>query len=324
MAAPTGTYQTFQQIGIREDLSDMIYDISPTETPFMNLAKRGKASNRFIEWQTDALAAAANNATIEGDDATTNTAVPTSRLRNYLQLADKVARTSSTADAVNTAGRAEELAYQVAKRSKELKRDIETTLTGNYDSSAGSATVARQCGGIESWYQTNTSRGSGGSSGGYTSSTNYTIQATDSTSTQQRTFTEALLKTVIKSVWSKGGSPSVIMTGGFNKQKASGFAGIATLYRDTAQKMRPASILAAADIYISDFGEHRIIPNRFSRDRTVHVLDFDYLSVHYLQGFQVQKLAKTGHSERRMISTEFTLCVKNEAALGVIADLTTS
>lgn len=324
MAAPTGTFQNYQQVGTREDLSDMIYNISPVETPFMSMAKRGKASNVFVEWQTDALAAAANNKTIEGDDATTNTAAPTTRLRNYCQLADKVVRTSSTADAVNTAGRKRELAYQVTKRSQEIKRDMETTLTGNYDSSAGSATVARACGGLESWYETNTSRGTAGASGGYTSSTNYTIAATDATSTQQRTFTEALLKTVIRQCWSAGGDPGIVMVGGFNKQKASGFAGIATLYRDTQGSNRPASILAAADIYVSDFGQHRIIPNRFSRERTAHVLDMDYWEVAYLQPFKIEPLAKTGHSDRRLISVEFTLCSKNEAASGVVADLTTA
>ena len=114
MAVPAGTMQTFQQIGIREQLADMIYDISPTETPFLSNAKRGKATNRKAEWQLDALAAAnGDNATIEGDDATTDTAVPTTRLNNYTQLMDKVVRTSSTADAVSTAGRKNELSYQI-------------------------------------------------------------------------------------------------------------------------------------------------------------------------------------------------------------------
>ena len=324
MTAPTGTTQTFDQVGIREDLSDMIYDISPVETPFMSLARRGKARDRFTDWQIDSLADAANNATIEGDDATTNTASATVRLRNYVQLADKVVRTSSTADAVNTAGRKRELAYQVTKRSQELKRDIEKNLTGNYASSAGSGSVPRQSAGLEAWYTTNTSRATGGSNGGFQTSSNVVSAATDATSTQIRTFTESLLKTVIRSTWSAGGNSEIIMTGPFNKQQASSFSGIATLYRDTAGSNRPASIMAAADIYISDFGNHKILPNRFSRDRTVHVLDMDYWEVQYLQPFTVERLSKTGHSERRMISTEYTLCSKNEAASGVIADLTTS
>lgn len=326
MTVPTGTFQTFQQTGIREDLSDVIYDISPVETPFLSLARRGKTTNRFAEWQTDALAAAVGtNATIEGDDATTDTATATTRLRNFCQLMDKVVRTSSTADAVLTAGRKRELNYQVVKRGRELKRDMETRLTGNFGSSAGTASTPRELGGLESWYVTNTDRAaSGAADGGYSATNNTTGAATDTSAGALRTFTETLLKTAVRTAWSAGGSPELIMTGPFNKQVASNFSGIATLYRDTAGSMRPASILAAADIYVSDYGQHRIIPNRFSRDRTVHVLDMDFWEVAYLQPFKIERLAKTGHSERRMLSVEFTLCSKNEAASAVIADLVTS
>lgn len=326
MSVPSGTMQTYQQVGIREQLADMIYDISPTETPFLSNAKRGKATNRKAEWQLDSLAAAnGDNKTIEGDDATTDTAAPTSRLNNYTQLMDKVVRTSSTADAVSTAGRKKELSYQITKRSKELKRDMEARLTGNYASTAGAAGSARELGGLESWYATNTSRGgSAGASGGFSSTTGVTVAATDSTT--QRTFTEALLKDVIRQCWESGGDPTMIMVGSFNKQKASAFSGIASLYRDTNGKnsAKQISIIGGADLYISDFGEHKIVPNRFSRSRTAHVLDMEYWEVQYLQPFSIVPLAKTGHSERRMLSAEFTLCSKNEAASGVVADLTTS
>ena len=333
MTAPAGTMQTYQQVGIREQLADMIYDISPTETPFLSNAKRGKATNRKAEWQLDALADAnGDNKTIEGDDATTDTAVATTRLNNYTQLMDKVVRTSSTADAVSTAGRKKELSYQITKRSKELKRDMEARLTGNYASTAGVAASARELGGLESWYATNVNRGSNasaetnGASGGFSSTTGVTVAATDASATAQRTFTEALLKDVIRQCWDSGGDPTMVMVGGFNKQKASAFSGIASLYRDTNGKnsAKQISIIGGADLYISDFGEHKIVPNRFSRARTAHVLDMDYWEVQYLQPFKIEPLAKTGHSERRMISVEFTLCSKNEAASGVVADLTTS
>lgn len=322
MAVPTGTMQTYQQVGIREQLADTIYDISPTETPFLTMAKRGKASNTKAEWQTDALAAAdGNNAVIEGDDATTNTAAPTTRLANYTQIMDKVVRTTSTANAVNTAGRKRELSYQVSKRSLELKRDMETRLTGNYGATIGSATHARQLAGLGAWYETNASRGTGGTAGGFT--TTKALAATDATASNVRTFTEALLKTVIRDVWNAGGDPRVILVGGFNKQKASTFEGIATQYREN-RGTKHATILGAADVYVSDFGEHRIIPDRFSRDREAHVLDMDYWEVQYLQSFKIEPLAKTGHSDRRMLSVEFTLASKNEAASGIVADLVTS
>lgn len=324
MAVPGGTTQTFQGVGIREDLSDIIYDITPTETPFLSMARRGKATQTKHEWQTDALAAADGaNAVIEGDDATINTFTATTRLANYTQIMDKAISISGSMEAVNSAGRKSELSYQLSKRSRELKRDMETRLTGNYASTAGAAGAARATAGVEAWLASNTELGSGGAVGGYTT-TGVVVAATDATSTQFQTFIEADLKSVIKQCWTNGGDPGVVMVGPFNKQKASGFGGIATLYRDTAGSMKPATIMGAADVYVSDFGEHRIVPNRFSRDRTALVLDMDYWEVAYLRPFQQAKLAKTGDSEKRQLLVEFALCSKNEAASGKIADLTVS
>ena len=129
MAVPAGSYQTYSAVGEREDLTDIIYDISPLDTPFMTNATRETATMTLYEWQTDSLDTAASNAQIEGDDATTNTASPTSRLGNYTQISTKVPRVTGTLRAVNTAGRADELSYQISKRGRELKRDMETALT---------------------------------------------------------------------------------------------------------------------------------------------------------------------------------------------------
>src|SRR5690606_37284333 len=182
------------------------------------------------------------------------------------------------------AGRKEELSYQIAKRSRELKRDMEQRLTGNYGSIAGNATTtARETAGVEAWLTGNVDRGSGGADGGF--SAGIVTAATDGT---QRAFTEDQLKAVIEMCWTEGGNPQVIMVGPHNKQAASGFGGIATLYRDTAGSSKPATILGAADVYVSDFGEHRIVPNRFSRDRTALVLDPEFWEVRYLQPFRVQ------------------------------------
>lgn len=325
MAVPTGTYQTYQQVGIREDLADKIYDISPTETPFMTMCKVGKkAANTKVEWQTDALAAAdADNAVIEGDDATTDTASPTTRLSTYTQIMDKVVRVSETSQQVNAAGRKKALAYEVAKRSKEIKRDMESRITGNKASSAGSAGAARTTAGVLAWLETNTSRGTGGSDGGFNSGTGVVDAATDASSSNVRTFTEALLKAVIKDCWDNGGEPNIVMVGSHNKQIVSGFGGIATQYRDNRQ-VGPASIIASADVYVSDFGQFQIVPNRFSSARDAMVLDMEFWELRYLQPFNISPLAKTGHSERRLLRAEFALCSKNEGASGVIADLTTS
>lgn len=321
------TYTTYSQIGIREDLSNAIYDISPLDFPFMTTIQRGApAKNRFIEWQTDALASAStSNQAVEGADATYSTATPTTRLRNYTQISQKSIIVSGTAQAVTTAGREEELAYQIAKRSKEIKRDMESSFCQNIASRIGSAATARRMAGFEAWITTNTSRGTGGTSGGYTAAGTVTA-ATDASSTNQRTFTETRLKAVIQSCWSSGGNPNLVIVGPVNKQKASGFVGITTKYTDfgNAGSSSNLTIVAAADMYLSDFGKLKIVPNRFSRERSAMIVDPEYWSIHYLRPFAVNPINKTGDAEKRQLIVEYTLCSRNQRASGICADLTTT
>jgi hypothetical protein len=327
MSVPSGTYQTYQQIGIREDLSNAIYNISPMETPVMSAIQRGApAKNRYIEWQKDALAAAALNTMIEGNDAITNTATPTVRLRNYTTISAKAIVVSGTAQAVTTAGREEEMAYQLAKRGKEIKRDMELMITNNYASLAGATATARRSASIEAWVTTNDTRGTGGTDGGFTAAGTVTA-ATDASSTNMRTFTEARLKAVIKNCWASGGQPTLCVVGPVNKQKASAFSGITTKYTDfgnDAKSSASLAIIAAADIYLSDFGKLKIVPDRFSRERTALVLDLEYWSLHYLRPFSVNPLAKTGDADKRQMLNEWTLCSRNEGASGVVADILTT
>ena len=328
------TYSTYEQIGIREDLSDAIYDISPMETPFMSTVRRGApAKNRFIEWQKDALASAtAVNHAYEGEDMVALTATPTSRLRNYCQINAKGIIVSGTANAVSTAGREQELAYQIAKRSKEIKRDIEKQLTGNLASSAGTAaTTARRSAGFEAWITTNsvyggTAGATDGADGGYTAAGTVTA-ATDGSSSNLVTFTEAKLKSVIALCWAAGGQPTTLMVGSFNKRRVSSFAGITTKFTDfnnSASSSKGLAIVGAADIYLSDFGKLQVVPSRFSRDRTALLIDWEYWSMHYLRPFFVQEIAKAGDAEKRQLLCEWTLCSKNEGASGKHGDLTTS
>lgn len=293
----------------------------------MSTIQRGApAKNRFIEWQTDALASASTtNQAVEGADASYSTATPTVRLRNYTQISQKAIIVSGTAQAVTTAGREEELAYQIAKRSKEIKRDMESMFTQNIASRAGSALTARRMAGYEAWITTNTSRGTGGANGGYTAAGTVTA-ATDASSTNQRTFTETRLKSVIQQCWSSGGSPSLVIVGPVNKQKASAFAGITTKYTDfgNAGSSSSLTIVAAADMYLSDFGKLKIVPNRFSRERSALVVDTDYWSIHYLRPFAVNPINKTGDAEKRQLIVEYTLCSRNQRASGIVADLTTT
>jgi hypothetical protein len=287
------------------------------------IAGRGKAKATYHEWQIDTLASAGANQAVEGNDATFTTAAPTTRVGNRTQISTKTVLVSGTQEVVDKAGRDSEYEYQAAKRMAELKRDMEYVLTQNQASSAGGKSAARRLGGLEGWYTTNTSRGAGGNaSGGFSSGD--VLAPTDATVAAQRTFSETLLKTACQQAWTQGGSPDTVMVGPINKQLSSRFAGIATLYRDTAGKKSNVSILGAADVYVSDFGEVRIIPNRFSRERTAHVLDSNYWNVAYLRPFKEEKLAKTGDGLKGQIIVEYTLVSKNEAASAVVADLTTT
>jgi hypothetical protein len=308
------TFTAHTAIGQREDLTDIIYDISPTETPFMSSIGKTKATAVYHEWQTDSLAAATTaNAAIEGADATSATLSPTVRLGNYTQIIQKTVQVSGTLDTVNKAGRKSEKAYQLAKASAELKRDLETILLANQGRSAGSSTIARKLGSILSWIKTNSDKASDGADPA-------TIGVSTRTDGTARTFTEALLKTVVSEVFVSGGNPKVLMVGAAGKQKVSSFAGIAA-QRYMAPGNTPTTIIGAADVYMSDFSTISVVPNRFMRTRDALILDPEYAALAYLRPFQTNDLAKTGDSENTQLLAEVTLEVKNEAAHGIIADL---
>jgi hypothetical protein len=314
------TYQTYQSIGNREDLSDVIYDISPTDTPLLNTLARAKATAVYHEWQTDSLAAATTaNAAVEGADASDATMSPTTRLGNYTQIVQKTIKISGTLESVDKAGRKSEKAYQLSKASAELKRDIETILTANQGKSAGDSSNARTLGAMLSWIKTNTNKSSG-TTAGVDPTTAGTSTRTDGT---QRAFTETILKDVIQKVYSAGGNPKILMVGPFQKQAVSAFAGIAA-QRYMAPSDAPTTIIGAADVYMSDFGTISVVPNRFMRTRDALVLDPEYAAVAYLRPFATNELAKAGDAEKTQILAELTLEMRNEAAHGIAADLSTS
>ena len=308
------TFTAHSAIGQREDLIDVIYDISPTETPIMSTLARTKATAVFHEWQSDSLTAAtAANAAVEGADGVSATISPTTRLGNYTQIVQKTVQVSGTLEAVNKAGRRSERAYQLAKASSELKRDMETIITANQGRDAGSSTAARKLGAILSWLKTNTSAGTSG-----TDPT--TIGVSTRSDGATRTFTEQLLKDVVAEVFDSGGSPSMLSVGSGLKQKVSSFAGIAA-QRYMAPDNAPTTIIGAADVYLSDFGTLAVTPNRFQRTRDALILDPEYAALAYLRPFQTNDLAKTGDSEKTQLLAEFTLEMRNEAAHGIVADL---
>lgn len=326
MSQTSNTFDTFAAKGIRESLSNVIYNISPEETPFMSNIGRENVKNTYFEWQTDSLAAASTtNAQIEGDDVSSyDSTSATTRIGNYTQVSRKTLILSGTLESVDKAGRRSELAYQLAKRSAELKRDMEAIMLCNQKAdggSAGTSTALRKTGSLLAFIKSNTDKGTGGADPSYTTQPNAT--RTDALDANLRTFTETILKSVIQKVWAAGGTPKILMVGPVNKQRVSGFAGIAEIRREVVGN-KPATIIGAADVYVSDFGNVSVVPNRFQRERDAFVLDPEYAAVAFLRPFQTVELAKTGDAEKRMILVEWGLKVNTEAAHGLAADLTTT
>lgn len=318
MALPTNTATTYATVGIREDLSDKIYRITPEETPFTQNIGTAKATATYHEWQKQDLAAAADdNAVLEGDDATLDAQNVTARVGNRCQISDKTAVVSGTVDAVNKAGRGKEMDLQVVLKGLELGRDIEKQMLSNKASVAGSAGVARQSAGMESWITTNASRGAGGSGGGF--SAGVVSAPTDGT---QRAFTETLLKAAHLAAFNAGGKPNQLYMSGTQKQVFSGFAGIAQ-QRHEVGGGGGAEIIGAADVYVGDFGRLTAIPHPYGmRSRTVLGIDPRMVAKANLRPMFDQPLAKNGDNAKRQLLEEYTLEVKNEAAHFVVADLT--
>jgi len=311
---------------IREDLSNIIYDISPADTAFISNVGRDTCENTYFEWQTDALAAAdTTNAVIEGADAGNAEFTPTVRVANYTQISRKVISVSGTDDAVNNAGMRTQMAYQTAKAAKELKRDMEAILTSNQAGVAGNTSTARKTAGLPTWLITNSqanaatvSAMSGASGNGYPS----TAWTGLSTATDVA-FTETMLKTAIQQVWEQGGDPSILMVNAYNKTVASAFSGLAQ-QRMNYTSAQPMKILACADVYLGDFGEVAIVPNRFSPGNFAFVLDPEYASVSYLRPFRTFDLAKAGDSDKKEMVVEYGLRIKSEKAHAVVANIIAS
>lgn len=320
MGVTANTNETYDVSTIREDLQDALISISPTETPFMSSVGRRNVTNTYFEWPVIELAAAStSNVVIEGEAAPGNDA-PTNaiRLANYTQISDKVVEVSDTAEAVNGAGDAQTVAKQIAYKLKELKRDMEQMLVGHNNAAvAGASGTARETASLSAFLTSNVDRGVGGASGTLSGTTAGfpDAAATDGT---LRALTEDMLREVIADCWDAGAEPTIVLCGSGVKQKISStFTGGATKFREIGDK----KIVGAVDLYVSDFGELQVVPSRFIRSRDVFVLDPSMARVGYLSNTKQTPLARTGHSERRLISVEYGLQVDTEKAHGVIADI---
>lgn len=328
MAQVANTFETYDAVGNREELADKIYQITPEETPFLSLIGRKPISSVHPEWQTDALGSVdTSNNQPEGDDWTFSAVSPTTRVGNYAQISNKRIIISRTQDKTSKAGRKSELAREVAKKGVELRIDMEAICLSNQASSAGSGNGAtnRKLGGFRAWLATNDSINSG-ASGGFNSSTGVVDAATNGT---QRAFSKAILDAVILSTYNAGGMPKTLMLSPYVKTVFSTFMSDSNvaLQRFAANGKGQTTIVAAADTYLSDFGTISVVPNRqmaragAAVARNAFLIDPRMVSLGVFDDIHIEKPAKTGDAEKRVLLTEYTLLVNNEAAHGVAADL---
>jgi hypothetical protein len=318
MTIIANTFTSFDAKGIREELANVISNIAPEETPFTSNVGSENVSNTFFEWMVDDLSAVDTTAIIDGDDvASFDATTATVRVGNYTQIRRRSMIIADNLGFQDLAGRNDEVAYNLAKRGKEIKRDLETIYTGNTARSAGSASAGRVTAGLGAWVATNVNKAGDGTN---PTAADGSDARNDGT---QRDFTEAMLKDVMQQAYTSGGNPSMLMVGPFNKTVVSGFAGIAA-QRYQAPSDGPTTIIGAADVYLSDFGALTVVPNRFSRERDAWCLDTEYASVATLRPIQAVDLAKTGDAEKKMLICETGLKVSNEKAHGLIADLNVS
>ena len=318
MAQPTNTFDSYDSVGIREDLSNVIYNVSPEETPFYSKAKKTSAKNTLVEWQTDSLRASAANAHIEGDSTAGEARSATTRLGNYTQIFKNAVVVPDTDEGLDKAGRAKEVAYQTLKIAKEQKLDIEKALFDNNARAAGSSSAARELAGAPAWLITNTAFGA---NEGADATGDGTDARTDET-TALTAFDQAKFDGVMQSIWEEGGKPDTVYLSAFQMNKALGFTG--NNNQRSAVQAGDERVIKSLAVYVTPWGTVEFMPSRENRSRDVFIMQDNMWEVAVLRPTKNVALAKTGDNTTRQVVTELTLCAKNEKANGMIADNTTS
>ena len=320
MAVPANTVLVSSRTNVKPDVSEIIAMIAPTDTPVQTMAKKRSATAKYVETLSDSLPTATTNKHIEGDDDAATAEPAVVRTANRTQIIKSVVSVSGTAEqGANYYGYASQMSYAMAKRAKSTKRDLEFAISQNQPSAAD-ATNGDTMAGLESSIATNivyaSAKGSATTPG---FSSGDTVAPTDPSSSASA-FTETMLKNLVKAVWEQGGEADMLVVGPVAKQAASAFGGIASLYRD-GNGNAPASIQAAADLYVSDFGEINIIPSRFSRPQNCLLLDSEYMSLYSLRDWRTYDLAKTGDNEKKTLLWEGCILVEEEKAMGKIVNV---
>ena len=318
MAQPTNTFDSYDARGIREDLSDVIYDISPEETPFYTACAKAKASNTLHEWQTDALRSSGDNAHIEGDDTIAEARSATVRLNNRTQIFKNAVVIPGTDVGLNKAGRAREMAYQVLKIAKEQKLDIEKAMFANQAKVAGDATTARRMAGVPAWLTTNTNFQSG-SSGADPTGDGSNARTDDGTPTA---FSQTKFDAVMQAIWVAGGKPDSVYLSAFQMNLALGFTGNNNQRSNITAEAE--KVIKHMSVYVTPWGTVEFKPTRENRARDVFIMQDDMWAVGVLRATKNEELAKTGDNEKRQVVTELTLVCRNEKSSGGIYDNTTS
>jgi len=321
---PTNTFDSYDAVGIREDLRDVIYNISPEETPFLSACKKSKATNTYHEWQTDSLRSSTANAHVEGDVTTAEARTATTRLGNYTQIFKNAVVVPDTDEGINKAGRAKEIAYQTMKMAKEQKLDIEKALFDNNARAAGASNAARELAGVPAWLTTNTDFVTGGATDGADPTGDGTDARTDAVGSLTA-FDQDKFDGVMQSIWENGGKASSVYLSAFQMNKALGFTGMNN-QRSTigAAVGGNNAVINAMDVYVTPWGTVNFIPSRENRSRDVFILQDDMFEIAELRSMKNTQLAKNGDNTTRQIVTELTLVSKNEAASGGIFDNTTA
>ena len=316
MAQPTNTFDSYDAVGIREDLSDVITNISPEETPFFTKCRKTTARNTLVEWQTDALRASAANAHIEGDETTANAMTATTRLNNRTQIFKNAVTVPDTDEGLDKAGRQREIAYQVVKIAKEQKLDIEKALFDNNAKVAGNSTTARELAGAPSWLTSNiTNTGTGGA--------DPTGDGTDArTDGTQTAFAQADFDSCMQSIWDNGGTPETVYLSSFQMNVALGFTG--NNNQRSSVQAGDERVIKSLAVYVTPWGTVEFIPSRENRGRDVFIMQDDMWEVATLRPTKNVELAKNGDNTTRQVLTELTLVCKSEAANGMVVDCSTS
>jgi hypothetical protein len=323
MALITNSLTTYGVTTDREDLSDIIYRIAPVDTPLMSRVPKFTATAVTHEWSTQALAAiSSTNAVFEGDELSRAAVTAPVRRKNVCQISRKDATVSGTQSAVDMAGSNDEFDRQIMVKGLELRRDMENILLGNTGRVDGNATTARTLRSFNAWFSGNTQRATGTVTG--TDSTTETTAAIDASGTGYTpvTLTETILKKGILDAFTDGGSPDMILCGPYNKQLISGFTGRASARQNIADN----TILAAADLYASDFGVLKVVPNRSQRERDLYIIDPTKVGVAFLKGrqFVKQETGRIGDARTAFIIAEYTLAMLHPDAHAGVFDLKTS